>query len=76
MEHQQFAEERVKRHRSYQPRLTLGNSSSVQPIEIKFPRPVSAIIDVDILPETLRRVRLHKHGSDKPLGTFKLLFLC
>ncbi|XP_039262375.2 partitioning defective 6 homolog beta-like [Styela clava] len=33
-------------------------------------RPVSAIIDVDILPETLRRVRLHKHGSDKPLGFY------
>lgn len=40
---------------------------------IGFPedfRPVSAIIDVDILPETLRRVRLHKHGSDKPLGFY------
>lgn len=41
--------------------------------QIGFPedfRPVSAIIDVDILPETLRRVRLHKHGSDKPLGFY------
>jgi len=33
-------------------------------------RPVSAIIDVDILPETLRRVRLHNHGANKPLGFF------
>ena len=33
-------------------------------------RPVSAIIDVDILPETLRRVRIHKHKSDKPLGFY------
>jgi len=33
-------------------------------------RPVSAIIDVDVLPESLRRVRLHKHKSDKPLGFF------
>ena len=33
-------------------------------------RPVSAIIDVDILPESLRRVRLHNHGANKPLGFF------
>jgi partitioning defective protein 6 len=33
-------------------------------------RQVSAIIDVDILPETCRRVRLVKHGSDKPLGFY------
>jgi len=31
---------------------------------------VSAIIDVDIVPETCRRVRLLKHGSDKPLGFY------
>lgn len=33
-------------------------------------RPVSSIIDVDILPESHRRVRLHRHGSDKPLGFY------
>lgn len=33
-------------------------------------RQVSAIIDVDIVPETHRRVRLLKHGSDKPLGFY------
>jgi len=33
-------------------------------------RQVSAIIDVDILPETCRRVKLLKHGSDKPLGFY------
>lgn len=33
-------------------------------------RRVSAIIDVDILPETVRRVRLCKHNSDKPLGFY------
>lgn len=33
-------------------------------------RQVSAIIDVDIVPETCRRVRLLKHGSDKPLGFY------
>ncbi|KAK7884043.1 hypothetical protein WMY93_027166 [Mugilogobius chulae] len=33
-------------------------------------RPVSSIIDVDILPESHRRVRLYKHGQDKPLGFY------
>ncbi|XP_071092038.1 partitioning defective 6 homolog beta-like isoform X1 [Haliotis cracherodii] len=33
-------------------------------------RRVSAIIDVDIVPETLRRVKLMKNGSDKPLGFY------
>ena len=48
------------------------------PIKTKAPtisiphdfRQVSAIIDVDIVPETHRRVRLLKHGSDKPLGFY------
>ncbi|NWY72143.1 PAR6B protein, partial [Erithacus rubecula] len=33
-------------------------------------RPVSSIIDVDILPESHRRVRLYKYGTDKPLGFY------
>ncbi|KFP79791.1 Partitioning defective 6 gamma, partial [Apaloderma vittatum] len=33
-------------------------------------RQISSIIDVDILPETHRRVRLHKHDSDKPMGFY------
>lgn len=33
-------------------------------------RQISSIIDVDILPETHRRVRLHKHGSQRPLGFY------
>ncbi|KAK6618727.1 Partitioning defective protein 6 [Polyplax serrata] len=33
-------------------------------------RKVSEIIDVDVVPETHRRVRLLKHGSDKPLGFY------
>ena len=44
-----------------------------QPI-IGFPedfRRVSAIIDIDIVPETCRRVKLMKNGaSDKPLGFY------
>jgi len=46
-----------------------GEKTPVISTPVDF-RPVSAIIDVDILPETLRRVRLHKHGSDKPLGFY------
>lgn len=33
-------------------------------------RQISSIIDVDILPETHRRVQLHKHGTNKPLGFY------
>ncbi|MCL4121790.1 UNVERIFIED_CONTAM: hypothetical protein GTU68_053056, partial [Idotea baltica] len=33
-------------------------------------RQVAAIIDVDVVPEVCRRVRLLKHGSDKPLGFY------
>ncbi|XP_065349607.1 partitioning defective protein 6 [Cloeon dipterum] len=33
-------------------------------------RQVSQIIDVDVVPDTCRRVRLLKHGSDKPLGFY------
>ena len=48
-----------------------GNHKSV--ISISQPsdfRQVSAIIDVDVVPETCRRVRLLKHGSHKPLGFY------
>ncbi|CAH1394053.1 unnamed protein product [Nezara viridula] len=33
-------------------------------------RQVSSIIDVDVVPETCRRVRLVKHGSERPLGFY------
>ena len=33
-------------------------------------RQIAAIIDVDVIPETLRRVKLLKHTQDKPLGFF------
>lgn len=33
-------------------------------------RQISSIIDVDIVPETCRRVRIVKHGSDRPLGFY------
>lgn len=52
---------------------TINNHHSKSPFFISYPedfRPVSAIIDVDILPDTYRRVRLHKHKSSKPLGFY------
>ena len=48
-----------------------GKSGGKPLISISKPqefRQVSSIIDVDVVPETCRRVRLLKHGSDKPLG--------
>lgn len=51
----------------------LGTPGKVKNLAISNPhdfRQVSAIIDVDIVPETCRRVRLLKHGSDRPLGFY------
>ncbi|XP_071957492.1 partitioning defective 6 homolog beta-like [Antedon mediterranea] len=55
----------------------LGGGNTAKPLRPIMPismpqdfRRVSAIIDVDIVPDTHRRVRLHKHGSDKPLGFY------
>ena len=31
---------------------------------------MSAIIDVDVVPDSCRRVRLLKHGSERPLGFY------
>lgn len=53
--------------------MTLVAASPLRQFEISMPqdfRQVSAIIDVDVVPETHRRVRLCKHGSDKPLGFY------
>ncbi|TRY72010.1 hypothetical protein TCAL_09608 [Tigriopus californicus] len=49
------------------PKQSKTTISISQPSEF---RQVSAIIDVDVVPETCRRVRLLKHGSDKPLGFY------
>ncbi|XP_026272081.1 partitioning defective 6 homolog beta isoform X2 [Frankliniella occidentalis] len=51
---------------------TPGKSSKTY-IPISNPREfrqVSAIIDVDLVPETCRRVKLIKYGSDRPLGFY------
>lgn len=54
-------------------KLLPGDTHSRPHIAIGLPedfRRVSAIIDVDILPETQRRVKLMKSGADKPLGFY------
>ncbi|XP_043922943.1 partitioning defective 6 homolog gamma isoform X1 [Protopterus annectens] len=61
--------------RKKKPLVTLRNDTNRRRphISIGLPhdfRPVSSIIDVDILPETHRRVRLYRHGCDKPLGFY------
>ncbi|KAK3086201.1 hypothetical protein FSP39_015131 [Pinctada imbricata] len=52
----------------------MSNDTNARPkIAIGMPedfRRVSAIIDVDIVPEHHRRVKLMKNGSDKPLGFY------
>ncbi|KAI4882451.1 hypothetical protein NFI96_033345 [Prochilodus magdalenae] len=51
-----------------------GDASRRRPhLQIGMPqnfRPISSIIDVDILPECHRRVRLYSQGSDRPLGLY------
>ncbi|XP_022672407.1 partitioning defective 6 homolog gamma-like isoform X1 [Varroa jacobsoni] len=52
--------------------LPMGHSEKTKP-QISLPedfRQVSSIIDVDQVPDTCRRVRLVKHGSDRPLGFY------
>lgn len=54
--------------------LPISSASPTKPkLSIGMPedfRQVSQIIDVGPLPETCRRVRLIKHGSDRPLGFY------
>uniref|UniRef100_A0A2P2IB60 Partitioning defective 6 homolog alpha-like n=1 Tax=Hirondellea gigas TaxID=1518452 RepID=A0A2P2IB60_9CRUS len=50
-----------------------GVATTKNKLHISYPRDfrqVAAIIDVDVVPEVCRRVRLLKHGSDKPLGFY------
>ena len=51
---------------------TGSSTKEVRPViskPVEF-RQIAAIIDVDVIPETLRRVKLLKHSVDKPLGFF------
>ncbi|KAI8432897.1 hypothetical protein MSG28_013819 [Choristoneura fumiferana] len=61
------------RHRNFISSILSGTPAKNKGLAISNPhdfRMVSAIIDVDIVPETCRRVKLLKHGSDRPLGFF------
>lgn len=63
----------VPRRRNLLSNLTNPNKSHLNRISISGPqdfRRVSAIVDVDIIPETQRRVKLLKHNTDKPLGFY------
>lgn len=63
----------MQRKRNVISKLIPGETKPRHHIPIGLPedfRQVSAIIDVDILPETQRRVKLMRNGSDKPLGFY------
>lgn len=63
----------VPRRRNLLSNLTNPAKSHLNRISISGPqdfRRVSAIVDVDIIPETQRRVKLLKHNTDKPLGFY------
>ena len=63
----------VPRRRNLLSNLALPAKTQVNRISISNPqdfRRVSAIVDVDIVPETQRRVKLLKHSTDKPLGFY------
>lgn len=63
----------VPRRRNLLSNLTNPAKSHLSRISISGPqdfRRVSAIVDVDIIPETQRRVKLLKHNTDKPLGFY------
>ena len=51
----------------------INEQKNKNPLTIGTPqdfRRVSSIVDADLLPETLRRVKLLKHSSDRPLGFY------
>lgn len=63
----------VPRRRNLLSNLTNPAKSHLSRVSISGPqdfRRVSAIVDVDIIPETQRRVKLLKHNTDKPLGFY------
>ncbi|CAI6364511.1 unnamed protein product [Macrosiphum euphorbiae] len=70
--------EELNGYGSYRPRNIIssilgGTPSKAKHLWISNPqdfRQVSAIIDVDVVPDTCRRVRLLKHGSERPLGFY------
>ncbi|XP_010882172.1 partitioning defective 6 homolog alpha [Esox lucius] len=68
-----FATNSLQRRKKGLAGLRPAQQKTKQGLMIGLPqdfRQISSIIDVDILPETHRRVRLHKHGTHKPLGFY------
>ena len=47
------------------PRTTIPISAPLEDFRV-----VSSIVDADLLPDTVRRVKLLKHSSDRPLGFY------
>lgn len=67
-----FSGKYKKNHFKGFPGILQSNDQGLRP-SIGMPedfRQVSSIIDVDTVPETCRRVRIVKHGSDRPLGFY------
>ncbi|KAG9275957.1 hypothetical protein AMEX_G8203 [Astyanax mexicanus] len=64
----------VKRQRKSSAAASRGEVSRRRPqVQIGLPqnfRPISSIIDVDILPKCHRRVRLYSQGTNRPLGIY------
>lgn len=68
-----FGTNSLQRRKKGLPGLRAAQQKNKASLFISLPqdfRQISSIIDVDILPETHRRVRLHKHGTYKPLGFY------
>ncbi|XP_062860659.1 partitioning defective 6 homolog alpha [Trichomycterus rosablanca] len=68
-----FGTNSLQRRKKGLPGLRAAQQKNKASLLISLPqdfRQISSIIDVDILPETHRRVRLHKHGTHKPLGFY------
>ena len=59
---QKDMELREKRGKKLRPNIAIG-------VPVDF-RVVSAIVDADLLPDTVRRVKLLKHSTDRPLGFY------
>ena len=58
---------RARKQRRTAPRPTTSTTTISAPQDF---RRVCAIVDVDHLPDTVRRVKLLKHSSDRPLGFY------
>ena len=64
------------KQRKHKSRIFSGGETKVRQMakaDISAPRDcvkISSIVDADVLPDTVRRVRLVKHSSDRPLGFF------